>query len=99
MRLGHAPGVQRFGQRILGQNPFFATKFANRLPAAERFLGQLRGLFVTDQRIQARAHRQTLLHRRFARLFVRFHFVHAKFDERIGAFGQQVNRFRESYAP
>ena len=68
-------------QRLFGQDSFFAAQFANRLPGVERLFGQLRRLFVTDQRIQARAHRQALLDRRFARLFVGFHFIDTEVDE------------------
>ncbi len=73
--------------------PFWRQSSRIVCPLANASLASLAALLVTDQRVQARTHRQTLLNRRFARFWIRFQSVETEIDKRLDSFAQQVNRF------
>ncbi len=96
--LGHSPRIERFLENVFGQDLFFEAEFADGLAGLEGFLGEGRGLFVTDERVQAGDHREAFFDGGFAGFGIGFHFGGAEFDEGARGAGQERDAVEGGHA-
>lgn len=93
----HPPRIESFFELIIRENFLFLAQLADGFTAGKCFLGQFRGFFISDQRIEARAHGQALFNGRLAGLGIRFHIPSAQVHKRVGGPGEQGNAFKDGF--